>query len=361
MSKSMRPSASNRGKKTGNDPAINTKAMNLVYVNCDSEGYRRIKKGKGFVYLFKNRIIKDKKQLERIRSLVIPPAWRNVWICRLTNGHLQATGFDKKNRKQYRYHPVWNELRNQTKFYKLLELGKVLPRIRKQVTKDLSLPGMPKDKVLAVVVSLMEKTGIRTGNDYYEKTNGSFGVTTLKDKHVKINGARIKFVFCGKKGVEQQLTLHSKKLSGIVRHCRDIPGKELFQYFDEEGKRQCVDSGMVNDYIRQIAGSEFTAKDFRTWCGSVIALKSFEGVGNFKTSQQSKKNIVTVLDEVSSRLGNTRAVCKKYYVHPALPELYEKGKLEKWLTNKQTGNGKVIGGLLTEEKAFMRILRSIKK
>ena len=223
-------------KKLSNDPEATAKAVKLVYINSTADGITRERKGKNFIYKAGNKLIRNKEELQRIRSLVLPPAWRDVWICALPNGHLQATGKDVKNRKQYRYHPLWNELRNKTKFYKMLELGKVLPAIRKQIQKDLLLPGLPKNKVLAAVISLMEKTGIRIGNEFYEKLYGSFGLTTLKDKHVSFKAGTVKFCFRGKKGVEHTISLRSKKLSKIVHQCRDIPGKELFQYIDEEGK-----------------------------------------------------------------------------------------------------------------------------
>lgn len=346
-------------KKLSLDPVATAKAVSLVYVNSSDDGIMRVKAEKGFSYTYKGKVVKDEMELERIRSLVIPPAWEDVWICTLPNGHLQATGKDIKNRKQYRYHPLWNQLRNKTKFYRMLELGKVLPAIRKQVEKDLALPGLPKNKVLAAVISLMEKTGIRIGNEFYEKLYGSFGLTTLKDKHVNINGGTVKFAFRGKKGVEHQVTLKSKKLSKIVHQCRDIPGKELFQYIDEEGKRQSVESGMVNEYIKEIATGEFTAKDFRTWCGSVAALNALNQIGPFESEKEAKQKIVEVLDKVSVQLGNTRTVCKKYYVHPSLLELYENGKMKKWL-EKLDGSEKSNGSdLQAEEKIFMDILESL--
>src|SRR6187399_3421683 len=273
-SKSFAPLRMTRAKKLklAKDPVATAKAIQLVYVSSKDEGIERAGVGKGFKYLFRNKIIKDKSTLKRIRSLVIPPAWKNVWICRIAEGHLQATGLDIRKRKQYRYHAMWNELRNKTKFYRLPELGKLLPTIRKQLDADLALPGLPKEKVLAAVVSLMDKTGIRIGNEFYEKLYGSFGLTTLKDKHADIKGSSLKFSFRGKKGVEHCISLKSKKLAKIVQNCRDIPGKELFQYIDEEGQRQLIDSGMVNEYIRELATDDFTAKDFRTWCGTVAAL-----------------------------------------------------------------------------------------
>ena len=340
-------------QKLVQDPVATAKAVQLVYVNCKEEGILRVKAGKGFKYVYKNKTIKDESTLHRIRSLVIPPAWRDVWICRIAEGHLQATGLDVLNRKQYRYHPLWNELRNKTKFYRLPQLGKLLPTIRKKLKDDLSLSGLPKNKVLAAVVSLMEKTGIRIGNEFYEKLYGSFGLTTLKDKHAQIKGSELKFCFRGKKGVEHTISLKSRRLARIVQNCRDIPGKELFQYIDEDGKRQSIDSGMVNDYIRSLAGEEFTAKDFRTWCGTVVALTAIIENG-LDEKLDSKKKVIAVLDKVSEQLGNTRTVCKKYYVHPSLLELYEGGKLEKMITKKNESTDEI--SLSPVEKALVKIL-----
>jgi DNA topoisomerase-1 len=251
---------------------------------------------------------------------------------------------------------LWNELRNKTKFFRLPELGKLLPSIRKKLETDLALAGLPKIKVLAAVVSLMEKTGIRIGNEFYEKLYGSFGLTTLKDKHAEIKGSQLKFCFRGKKGVEHTVSLKSRKLAKIVQSCRDIPGKELFQYIDEEGKRQSIDSGMVNDYIRELAGEDFTAKDFRTWCGTVAALEAI--IENGLPEGNSKKKVVAVLDKVSEQLGNTRTVCKKYYVHPSLLELYETGKLEKVLTKKVNGSAN-DNNLSPIEKTLVDILETL--
>ena len=344
-------------KKLAQDPVATAEAIHLVYVNSKDEGIERAGAGKGFKYLFRNKIIKDKATLKRIRSLVIPPAWKNVWICSIAEGHLQATGQDVMNRKQYRYHPLWNELRNKTKFYRLPELGKLLPVIRKQINADLTLPGLPKEKVLAVVVSLMEKTGIRIGNEFYEKLYGSFGLTTLKDKHAEIKGNQLKFCFRGKKGVEHTISLRSLKLAKIVQTCRDIPGKELFQYIDEEGNRQSIDSGMVNEYIRKLAGEDFTAKDLRTWCGTLAALTAISENG-LATDGDPKKKVIAVLDKVSEQLGNTRTVCKKYYVHPSLLELYENGKLDKWFSKKDNTT-KTENGLSSVEKTLVNILEGL--
>ena len=348
-----------RLKKLGSDPEAAAKAVHLVYVNCSDDGISRIKAGEKFTYKYKDKIVKNKTDLLRIHVMVLPPAWEDVWICSLPHGHLQATGKDAMKRKQYRYHPLWNQLRSKTKFYRMLELGNVLPTIRRQLQKDLALPGLPLNKVLALVISLMEKTGIRIGNEFYENLYGSFGLSTLKDRHVNIKAGNIKFTFRGKKGVEHQVSLQSKKLSKIVIQCRDIPGKELFQYIDEEGKRQFIESGMINDYIKTIAAGDFTTKDFRTWCGSVAALNAFKETGSFENENEAKKKIVDVLDKVSMQLGNSRTVCKKYYVHPSLPEMYENGKLEKLLEKMEACKKNDSSDLEPEEKIFMNILESL--
>jgi len=337
-----------------NDPQKTAGAVNLVHVHDSQDGIRRMRKGKGFFYVFGGKKVNDKSILQRIKALVIPPAWENVWICPLPNGHLQATGSDQKNRKQYKYHPLWNSLRNHTKYYRLLDFGKSLPAIRQQLNKDLALPGLPVEKVLALVVTLMEKTSIRIGNSFYEKLYGSFGLTTLKDKHVVINGTELQFMFKGKKGVEHNISIKSKKLAKLVQQCRDIPGKELFQFYDESGSRKPIDSGMVNDYIKKISGADFTAKDFRTWSGSLFALLSFKECLQFETETECKKNVVEVIDNVAKQLGNTRAVCKKYYVHPVLISLYEKKALQKFLTPTSGDDPQ----LNSDEQVMMKILEA---
>ena len=263
-------------KSIVNDEEKTAIAASLVYVTDKEPGIERKKAGDKFEYYYKEEKIKDDEVLLRIKHLVIPPAWTNVWICKKENGHLQATGFDAKNRKQYRYHPHWNSLRNHTKFYRLLDFAKALPAMRLQLEKDISAPGLSLKKVLALVVSLMERTNIRVGNSFYEKTYGSFGLTTLKDKHVKINGNAVSFAFVGKKGVSHNITLKNKKLAGIIKRCRDVPGKELFQFYDDEGNRHSIDSGLVNNYIREISNADFTAKDFRTWAGTVQGISCIE-------------------------------------------------------------------------------------
>ncbi|MBA2562761.1 MAG: DNA topoisomerase IB [Chitinophagaceae bacterium] len=342
-----------------NDPEKSARAVNLIYVSDTDPGITRVKVGEKFEYFFKEKKIEDAEELLRIKHLVIPPAWQNVWICKLENGHLQVTGLDVKNRKQYRYHAQWNKVRSQTKFYRMYDFGKVLPSIRLQFEKDLAVPGMPMKKVLAAVVSLMERTNIRVGNNMYEKLYGSFGLTTLKDKHVKIEGSKLQFSFKGKKGVFHDVSIKNKKLSNIVKQCRDIPGKELFQYFDENGEKRSIDSGMVNEYIREISGSDFTAKDFRTWAGTVQAFLALREVGCCDTQTETKRRIVEVLDSVSGQLGNTRTVCKKYYVHPLILNLYESKKIEKYnaeLDEVEANDNKA--DLTPEEKIIMKILES---
>ncbi len=341
------------------DEEKTAKAANLIYVTDKKPGIERKRKGKNFEYYYKNAKVKEDEELLRIKHLVIPPAWEKVWICKKENGHLQATGYDAKNRKQYKYHPHWNALRNHTKFYRLHDFGKALPGIRLQLEKDLSLPVLTERKVLAAVVSLMERTNIRIGNSYYEKAYGSFGLTTLKDRHVTFNGSAVTFSFKGKKGVSHNIQLKSKRLAKVVKKCRDVPGKELFQYYDDERIHHSLDSGMVNDYIREISCADFTAKDFRTWAGTVQAFLALKSIGCCETKTEAKRNMVEALDIVSEHLGNTRTVCKNYYVHPLILSLYESNKLEKYIQQldkieEDDGRASLSG----EEKMVMKILET---
>lgn len=334
-------------------------AANLIYVSDKDEGIERRKNGDTFEYYFQNNLIKDDEVLLRIKHLVIPPAWEKVWICKDENGHLQATGFDTKNRKQYKYHRAWNALRNETKFYRLLDFGKALPDIRLQLEKDLSIPDLSERKVLAAVVSLMERTNIRIGNSFYEKEYGSFGLTTLKDRHVKFDGGSVTFSFKGKKGVAHKIRLKSRRLASIIKKCRDVPGKELFQYYDDEGNHHSIDSGVVNRYIREISHQDFTAKDFRTWAGTVQAFLALKSIGCCETKTETKRKIVEALDVVSEHLGNTRTVCKNYYVHPLILSLYEGKKLDKYIDElEKIEKDDDKASLTPEEKVVMKILES---
>lgn len=307
------------------------KVMQLLYVNDTDEGIARVRKGKNFEYYLKKEKVTDKETLARIKRLVIPPAWENVWICPFENGHIQVTGFDAKERKQYRYHPMWVAIRDETKYFRLRDFGRVLPAMREKLQQDLKKEGFPKEKVLAAVVSVMERTNIRVGNSLYEKLYGSYGLSTMKDKHVKIKDNDVKFSFKGKKGIYHTISLKSKRLANIISQCKDIPGKELFQYFDSNGKRHAIDSGDVNEYIKTISGGEFSSKDFRTWTGTVQCLLAFKDLGAFENPTQAKKNLNEAMDKVAKCLGNTRTVCRKHYVHPMLLTDYQNQKLDKYL------------------------------
>ncbi len=336
------------------------KAADLLYVNDKKPGINRVKKGSGFVYIFDNQPLKDKEQLERIKKLAIPPAWTNVWICPKANGHIQATGFDVRNRKQYRYHTLWHTLRNETKFHRLYEFGKLLPSLRLKLEEDFAKKELCEEKVMATVISLMERTYIRIGSNDYEKMYGSYGLTTLKDKHVKIEGNKLLFSFKGKKGIDHDIQLNNSKLAKAVKACRDIPGKELFQYYDENGNKRSIDSGSVNLYIKEATGGDFSAKDFRTWAGTLNILRAFKAIGESGSEADSKKNIVAALDEVSKKLGNTRTVCKKYYVHPGIIRLYEENSLNKYLKElDKIEKPDDLSGLASEEKVLMKILQEL--
>lgn len=342
------------------DYAKTAAVARLVYVSDTDPGIGRLKKGKGFAYVLGAQPVKDKEEIERIRKLAIPPAWQKVWICTRANGHIQATGFDARNRKQYRYHPLWSVLRNETKFHKLLEFGKHLPALRLQLENDLATKGIHEKKVIAAVISLMERTYIRIGNAEYEKQNGSHGLTTLHDEHVDIKGASLSFSFKGKKGIYHEITLKNKRLARVVKQCRDIPGKELFQYYDEQGNRHAIDSGMVNQYVKEFTGEDFTAKDFRTWAGCLNLLRAFKNIGLYENVAQCKHNINEALDFVSGKLGNTRTVCRKYYVHPGLIRLYEENKLAHYLEELdgiETPDG--ITGLTRDEQILMKLLSNV--
>lgn len=335
-------------------------AVDLVYVKDDGPGISRRNAAKGFSYWYRDKAVKDPKVLERIRKLAIPPAWTNVWICERESGHIQATGIDVRHRKQYRYHGLWNKVRSETKFHRLYEFGKALPRLRRYLQKDLSIPDLCERKVLAAVILLMERTYIRIGNAGYEKMNGSYGLTTFKDKHVAIKRGEMNFSFKGKKGVYHDISLKNKRLAKVVKECRDIPGKELFQYYAADGSRRSIDSGSVNEYIKEGSGMDFSAKDFRLWAGSLNILRSFKSMGQALTQTDRKHNILRALEEVSAKLGNTKTVCRNYYVHPGLIKLYEEDNLNSYLRELdrlQKRNER--SGLAQEEKVLMKILKDL--
>jgi len=344
-------------EKIGRDPKSTAKAVGLRYVSDSTPGYTRKKAGKGWsFYDAEGNLVKDKELLQRFTKLVIPPAYTNVWISPYENGHLQFTGTDAAGRKQYRYHPDWNKIRNQSKYHRLQTFAAHLPAIREQVDKDLARHKLDHEKVVALVVRLMELTSIRVGNESYKKLYGSFGLTTLMNRHVKIEGSTLKFEFKGKKGVFHKIALQSKKLAKLVKQCRDIPGKELFQYYNDEGNHCTIGSGDVNDYLKHVTGEDFTAKDFRTWAGSVSALYAFKEAGEFDNITECRKKIISVLDEVALNLGNTRTVCKKYYVHPTVIKSYEEGTIFHYIKGLDDDHNIKAAELNIAEKALLQIL-----
>lgn len=311
------------------DPVLSAKEAGLRYVSDTGPGIRREPAEDGFKYIGPDgKTIKNKTELQRIKALGIPPAYTDVWICPIPNGHLQATGRDAKGRKQYRYHPRWREVRDENKYGRMLAFGQALPLIRQQVERDLARPGLPREKVLATVVRLLEVTLIRVGNEEYAKTNKSFGLTTMRDRHVKVEGSKVRFQFKGKSGKQHNITLNDRRLARIVKRCRDLPGYELFQYLDEAGQHQTIDSNSVNEYLRSITGQDFTAKDFRTWSGTVLAALALQEFEAFDSETQAKKNVVRAIETVSTRLGNTPSICRKCYVHPAVIASYLDGSLK---------------------------------
>ncbi len=310
------------------DPVESARAAGLRYVTDDEPGIRRRKSGKGFSFLDpQGKTVKDPKVVERIRKLAIPPAWTDVWICPRANGHLQATGRDARGRKQYRYHAEWRSVRDETKFGRMIAFGEILPRIRERVDQDLSLRGLPREKVVAAVVKLLETTLIRVGNPEYAKQNNSFGLTTLRNRHVDISGSTLHFEFRGKSGQDHSVEIHDRRLARIVRQVRDLPGQKLFQYLDDDGERQSISSEDVNDYLRATTGEEFSAKDFRTWGGTVLALSALLELGPCETEQEASRAVVEAVKQVSASLGNRPAICRKFYVHPLVIESYLEGSL----------------------------------
>ena len=298
----------------------------LRYVSDDRPGYTRKPEGDGFEYFdLEGKPIKDDQRLQRIRRLAIPPAYKDVWICPIANGHLQATGRDARGRKQYRYHERWREIRDENKYEKMAAFGQALPKIRKRVDHDIKLPGLQRNKVLATVVQLLERTFIRVGNEEYARENKSFGLTTMRDRHVDVQGSKLTFRFRGKSGIEHEVPVKDRRIARIVAKLQDLPGQELFQYIGEDEKRYDVTSQDVNDYLREITGEEFTAKDFRTWAGTVLAAIALNHLGPFETKKEAKAKVKNAVTAVSKLLGNTPAICRKCYVHPAVFETYLSG------------------------------------
>jgi DNA topoisomerase I len=319
-----------KAKEVVTSPVESAKAAGLRYVSDSQPGIHRRRRGTGFQYLDADgKTLRDKDALGRIRSLVIPPAWQNVWVCTNPRGHLQVTGRDARGRKQSRYHPRWREVRDETKYERMTIFGAALPGIREQVQRDLSLSEMPRRKVLAAIVRLMEVTLIRVGNEEYARENHSYGLTTMRNKHVQVEGATVSFKFQGKSGVRHTIDINDRRLARIIQRCQDIPGYELFQYIDGDGNHHSVESADVNEYLRAISEQDFTAKDFRTWAGTVLACTMLQEFEAFQSQTQAKKNVVQAIKDVAGRLGNTPAVCRKCYVHPAVLDTYFSGGLIK--------------------------------
>jgi DNA topoisomerase-1 len=336
--------------------AASARAAGLVYTGGSRPGIRRTRHGSTFRYHHPNgRRVTSPAELARIKALVIPPAWNDVWICTEPRGHLQATGRDARGRKQYRYHPKWRQVRDETKFDRLIGFAQALPRIRRQTTRHLRRDGMPREKVLATVVRLLEKTLIRVGNDEYAKQNRSYGLTTMRDGHVNVRGSLVRFTFRGKSGVEHEIHLDDRRLSRIVRACRDIPGYDLFQYYDENGERQSIGSADVNVYLKEIAGQDYTSKDFRTWAGTVHAVEVLHACGPCRSQSEGKRNIVRAVESVAHRLGNTKAVSRKCYIHPTVFDAYVDGLMTRMTLVRR--NGKSADGLSAPEAAVLALLQ----
>ena len=338
------------------NPVDSARKAGLVYTTDEKPGIRRVGRPKAFRYVGPGGRRVSARDAARIRSLVIPPAWTDVWICPNPRGHLQATGRDVRGRKQYRYHPKWREVRDGTKYGRLIEFARALPRIRRRTETDLRATGLPRSKVLAAVVKLLEKTFIRVGNDEYARTNRSYGLTTMRDGHVRIRGSRVQFIFRGKSGVAHELELDDRRLAKIVRQCRDLPGQELFQYRDAQGRVVDIGSSDVNAYLREVTGEEFTSKDFRTWAGTVLASRYLRQTAPAQTQTESRSQVLRTIEQVAAQLGNTRAVCRKCYVHPAVIDSYLDGSIG--------GNGtraravaRAVGTLTAAEKAVLGLLQ----
>ena len=341
------------------DPAVSAKAAGLRHVTDATPGLTRRPKGKAFAYLgVDGKPIRDPADLARIKALAIPPAWTAVWICPKADGHLQATGRDDRGRKQYRYHPRWREVRDESKYDRMMAFAGALPAIRRRTDADLARPGLPLEKVLAAVVRLLETTLIRVGNEAYARSNKSFGLTTMRDRHVRVGKKDVRFEFRGKSGVKHEIDLADPRLAKIVGRCRDLPGQELFQYLDEDGHPRAIDSAEVNAYLREAAGREFTAKDFRTWAGTVLASLALREFEAFDSEAQAKKNVVRAIEHVAERLGNTPSVCRKCYVHPEVIEAYLDGSMLQTL--RQRAEDEIRDGLSNlrpEEAAVVALLQ----
>ena len=346
---------SRRPLRTAPADSAEAGAAQLRYVSDAKPGFRRVRHGTHFRYLGTDGAsIRDLILLRRIRKLAIPPAWTDVWICPVPYGHIQAVGRDARRRKQYRYHPRWREVRDQTKYARLIDFGKALPRIRERVAHDLALPRLPREKVLAAVVRLLETTLIRVGNEEYARQNHSYGLTTLRSQHVTVEGTRLRFEFRGKGGKHHAVGITDRRLARVVRRCQELPGHELFQYLDDEGNRQSIDSADVNAYLRDVGGDDFTAKDFRTWGGTVLAAFALAAQEASAESRDPRRQLSEAIGEVARRLGNTVTICRRCYIHPDVIAAHAEGALRETLTREAAANV----GLPREERAVLRLLET---
>lgn len=339
-------------------PVEAAKHAGLRYVSNMTPGIGRKRVGKHFSYTgLDGKPIRNEAELKRICSLGIPPAWTNVWICPNPRGHIQATGRDARKRKQYRYHPKWREIRDETKFDRMIAFGKALPVVRDRVQHDLKHTGLPREKALATVVRLLDTTSIRIGNEEYARENNSFGLTTMRDDHVEVEGTKVEFHFRGKSGKEHTIDVKDRQLARIIKKLQDLPGHELFQYYDEHGKLHVIESDDVNAYLQQITEQEFTAKDFRTWAGTVTATCALEDIGLSETQTQAKKNVVRAIEAASQHLGNTPAICRKSYIHPEIIDAYLNGSLLDALKHDdEQAVVEALHGLHPEEIAVLAFL-----
>jgi DNA topoisomerase-1 len=334
-------------------PESSARAAGLRYVSDHEPGFTRRRRGKGFQYTDADGGPLSSEQVQRIQALAIPPAWTDVWICRSSDGHLQATGRDARGRKQYRYHPRWTEVRDDTKYHRVLGFARALPKIRRRVEKDMSRKALSRERVIATVVHLLDTTNIRVGNEEYARDNRSFGLTTMRERHVEVSGSNITFRFRGKSGKMHDVELTDPRAARVIKRCEELPGQELFQYLDDEGEVVDVGSDDVNGYIQEVSGGDFTAKDFRTWSGTVLAAWALQELGEFTSKAQAKRQVVAAVKSVSAELGNTPAVCRRCYVHPEVLDAHLGGTLGGVL-GKQTARA----GLTAHEAAVLALLES---
>jgi DNA topoisomerase-1 len=340
------------------EPADSAHDARLRYVSDASPGFVRRRRGTGFEYRdAEGRLIREPKIRARIHSLAIPPAWTDVWICSSPHGHIQATGRDARGRKQYRYHPRWREVRDASKYERTVAFGLALPVIRERTDRDLARSGLPREKVLAAVVWLLEATLIRVGNDEYARDNGSYGLTTMRNRHVDVEGSAIEFRFRGKSGKTHRVGVNDRRLARVVQRCQDLPGYELFGYVGDDGEVRNIGSSDINEYLREITGQDFTAKDFRTWAGTVAAAWALEEFEAFDSEVEAKQNILRAIEKVAATLGNTPAVCRKCYVHPAVLDAYMDGSMLQGLKGRAQRMARSLKGLEPEEAAVLALLQ----